>query len=292
MPPRRRLKAVESDAEPEATKPQITMQMMVIEPEKAAEWMGRNTHNRPLSGVHSGDIASVMERGEWIPTHQGIAFDENLVLIDGQHRLAAIVESGIPTEMAVFWGVPAKAFEVIDTHRRRSASDVLAIDGHVSTSQLSGAASMLELYNLWIAGRTRATRIKKLSNSQVKSIVDAHAGLPSAVRMAGPALKALKIAPSAAIVAAYLLIKRNEEDAAEFFALLRSGAEMSEHHPILRLRERFITAKARIRSDMETIEQLALIIKAWNFWREGRDVMVLVWRYRGDEGVEEMPVPA
>jgi len=34
-------------------------------------------------------FAEAMRRGEWMVTHQGIAFDTQGVLVDGQHRLAA-----------------------------------------------------------------------------------------------------------------------------------------------------------------------------------------------------------
>ncbi|HEY5050458.1 MAG TPA: hypothetical protein VII50_06125, partial [Acidothermaceae bacterium] len=67
--------------------------VQTITPAKAAEWLEANTTNRPVSRTVVRSFAEAMKRGEWIVTHQGIAFDVSGVLIDGQHRLAAVVEA-------------------------------------------------------------------------------------------------------------------------------------------------------------------------------------------------------
>jgi hypothetical protein len=59
-------------------------------------------------------------------THQDIAFDSNGVLVDGQHRLAAIIEADLPVEMTVFTDVEPDNFDVLDTGEKRNAADVLA----------------------------------------------------------------------------------------------------------------------------------------------------------------------
>src|SRR6185503_17546608 len=73
-----------------------------------------------------------MRRGEWMVTHQGIAFDTRGVLVDGQHRLAAIIEADVPVELTVFTDVGEGTFDVLDIGKRRSAADVLAIEGEKS----------------------------------------------------------------------------------------------------------------------------------------------------------------
>ena len=83
------------------------------------------------------DFAAAMRRGEWRVTHQGIAFDTTGVLVDGQHRLAAIVEADIPVEVTVFTEVPERAFDLLDTGKRRNAAAVLAIEGEKSAVMLA-----------------------------------------------------------------------------------------------------------------------------------------------------------
>jgi hypothetical protein len=77
---------------------------------------------------HVDYLAGCISRGEWLLTHQGIAFAPDGRLLDGQHRLMAIVKSGLPVQIQVSMGVQPDTFDVIDTGSvKRSASDVLHV---------------------------------------------------------------------------------------------------------------------------------------------------------------------
>jgi hypothetical protein len=108
-----------------------------ITPVKAAEMLAANTANRPLSRSTVRAFAEGMRRGDWLVTHHGIAFDTAGVLVDGQHRLAAVVEADLPVEMAVFTDVEPDTFDVLDTGKKRNAADVLAIEGEKSATLLA-----------------------------------------------------------------------------------------------------------------------------------------------------------
>lgn len=102
-----------------------------ITPALAREWLKANTDNRPLRSGHVDALRSAFERGEYKQTHQGIAFDDRGVLLDGQHRLQAIALIDDPDAsfpMLVSRGMPRDTFEVIDTGSSvRTVSDVLRI---------------------------------------------------------------------------------------------------------------------------------------------------------------------
>jgi len=94
----------------------LRSKLQTVTPKKAAEWLEANTANRPISTSVVRGFAEAMRRGEWVVTHQGIAFDVNGVLIDGQHRLAAIVEADVAVDLTVFTDVAG------GTLRRRSVA--------------------------------------------------------------------------------------------------------------------------------------------------------------------------
>ena len=96
-----------------------------ITPFIAKIYLKANTDNRPLRPSHVKTLAYDMKNGHWQVTHQGIAFDDTGRLIDGQHRLHAIVEAGVPVEMSVTRGCSASAFSILDRGANRSASDIL-----------------------------------------------------------------------------------------------------------------------------------------------------------------------
>jgi hypothetical protein len=108
-------------------------QMVDVTPKLAREWLRFNTNNRPLRPSHVEALRASFERGEYVFTHQGIAFDSDGAVADGQHRLTAIslLPDGWSFPMLVTRGLDREtAFPVIDAvQAKRSTSDVLGIDG-------------------------------------------------------------------------------------------------------------------------------------------------------------------
>lgn len=99
-----------------------------ITPLTARKWLvDHNTNNRRLRMWWAQAMAAAMARGEWITTHQGVAFTESGRLVDGQHRLEAICQYGSPVEMFVFRGVPDNAFKVIDVGVKRKTEDLTGL---------------------------------------------------------------------------------------------------------------------------------------------------------------------
>lgn len=98
-----------------------------ITPSVASEWLQCNQGNRPLRRTWVENFKDVFSRGEYITTHQGVAFSEDGTLLDGQHRLTAIAEmpAGFSVSMLVATGLPAKAFMALDQGGKRTASDIL-----------------------------------------------------------------------------------------------------------------------------------------------------------------------
>ena len=103
-------------------------QWMTITPEQAAEWLKSiNTRNRNISLRKVAQYAADMRNGNWQSTHQGIGFYEDGTLSDGQHRLAACVDSAVPLGVFVTFGIPVGAASGIDAHRPRSTADQVRI---------------------------------------------------------------------------------------------------------------------------------------------------------------------
>lgn len=99
----------------------------LITPNQAGKYLQLNTSNRKLRKTLVSQYARDMVSGNWRLTHQGIAFDCRGTLLDGQHRLAAIVESGLPVQMLVTRGVDSRHQLAMDDHAKRSAGDALTL---------------------------------------------------------------------------------------------------------------------------------------------------------------------
>ena len=87
--------------------------------------------------------AADMTAGKWLITHQGIAFDEEGNLLDGQNRLWAIVRANVPVKMQVSTGVEGdgkiRPMDVIDNGMTRSLGNQLRISHGYSNANEAAA---------------------------------------------------------------------------------------------------------------------------------------------------------
>lgn len=120
-------------------------QIMTISPALAEEWLKKNTFNRRISPQSVSKYASDMVSGKWTLNHQGIAFDDKGVLVDGQHRLHAIISACVSVDMMVTWGASRIG---VDELRVRSTQDVIAfgeLSDWLSNRSIQVAKAMIEI---------------------------------------------------------------------------------------------------------------------------------------------------
>jgi len=103
-------------------------QFMQVTPDMAREWFQLSGGNPRGFRKHWAQyLADALKRGEWLLTHQGVAISESGVLIDGQHRIWAIMNTGISATLLVVTGVPDESALVIDRGLKRTYADVIGI---------------------------------------------------------------------------------------------------------------------------------------------------------------------
>ena len=107
--------------------PDLDLAIVTITPELAQEWLDRGGNNRKITRRRIEAMTAAIQRGEWQLTGEAIKLDDEGRVRDGQNRLHAIVQAGIPVRSVVARGVSEDAFEVMDTGRSRNAADVLHI---------------------------------------------------------------------------------------------------------------------------------------------------------------------
>lgn len=96
-----------------------------VTPKIAQMYLLKNSKNRKIRKSVVSSFVGIIKRGEWKLTHQGIAISEDGFLLDGQHRLHAVIESGTPVLMNVSTGVDSSTFEAIDGGIKRTIGDRL-----------------------------------------------------------------------------------------------------------------------------------------------------------------------
>ncbi|MBX7221976.1 MAG: hypothetical protein K1Y36_18640 [Blastocatellia bacterium] len=108
--------------------------LVLVTPQQAAAWLEANHNNRPLNKPYVEELARYLVQGTFQTTHQGIAFDQQNRLRDGQHRLTAIVQTGIAAQLLVATGLSEAELQAIDDGRKRTTQQVLVMLGNPATS--------------------------------------------------------------------------------------------------------------------------------------------------------------
>jgi hypothetical protein len=260
----------------------LNLEVLAITPLQAQAWLDRGGLNRHPSRRRVQAYAAAMRRGEWILTGDSIKLDEQGVVRDGQQRLMAIVEAGVPITSLVVRNVSPSAFDVIDSGRPRGAWDVLGMHGF--TNRFATAAATRGLVLIEHFGRFDVRTFEAsqyLSTVRILAYAEAHRD---------ELTEALKLAEHIRVVGhfygggglwaiLFALLLRANHDAAHLFAeALATGANLEVDSPILRLRSRMLDPRNVPNSVDERETALAIGIKAWNAWRAGERVEQLMWR--------------
>jgi hypothetical protein len=112
-------------------------------PEDATALLALNTRNRPLSRSQVEMHKKRLLAGTFVLTPDAIAFDTNGALIEGQHRLTAVAESGVAALFFVAVGLPPDTFLALGQGKLRSTSDNLALKGHKNAHLRAAITSVL-----------------------------------------------------------------------------------------------------------------------------------------------------
>lgn len=265
---------------------------MVIEitPELAGDWLQRNEINRPLREVTVKKYAAIILNDRWQLNGDTIKFSPKGDLLDGQHRLTAIIVSGVTVPCFVAFNIDQDSFTTLDRPKKRSIADVLALMGEKNTGQF---AAVLSWYWKYSNGRTRVHGPEGWPEpDDILVTLKENPGLRDSLNAVSSGKFKLLSGLTALALTHYVLGSLDAEARDEFFGLLAVPAGLDEYHPIWKLRDRLIQDHLN-RTKMAQHERIAIIFKAWNAWRTGRDIRVLAWRGGSGTGTgaEAFPEP-
>lgn len=258
---------------------------MKVTPIIAEKWMGKNSDNRHLRPERVLQYSQAMTAGDWTFGVDAIAFNGRGKLVNGQHRLAAIIMSGTSQEMLVMEGLPTSAKLHMDIGLKRQLSDYLQMEmGEKSTSTL---AAILGFVSRWSSesdgveggrGHPRVDEMLTLFNADKE-------GYREATLIAGRTSNTPYLVPRIRGGLYYIFARSDAESADEFFSQLNSGANLLEGSPVLILRNT-LTAQQGKQARLKSNWRVAVTIKAWNAFQGGDSIQRLSFH-----GGETMPVP-
>ena len=257
-----------------------------VTPALAREWLGFNTHNRnPRQRVTEAYAADMMA-GKWQWNGESIKFAADGALLDGQHRLAAIIEADVTIPMLVVRGLPNETQDTVDGGAKRRFSDVLALRGEGAPVAL---AAITRRVTLWEAGARKSEGFRVTTNAQMLQTLEKYPWLRDITLPSVHVSKDSGLPVSVTGLCWWLFSQLNSEDTDFFFGRLRDAQHLSKGDGIYELL-RLLRESKNVRGERSLTYLTAITIKAWNAYRDGEKLGLLTFR-RGGASPERFPEP-
>lgn len=257
--------------------PSLTAGVERVTPTTAEEWLGKNQSNRPVRERVVAAYARDMAAGRWRLSGEGVKFAASGRLLDGQHRLHAVVRAEVPVSMLVVRGLAEDTQLVMDSGAGRTASDALRLRGETAYSNLAAAARLAIQYE---AGRLTGNG-DKVTHTEIIDFIEANQDLRYSVELAGSWRHGIDVPMSVLSIAVWQLYRISAEDCLSFFSQLANKTNLRSGDPILALLNRLTEVRRNSRR-LDRADFLSLIFRAWNYWRTRKAVQTLPIATRGD----------
>jgi hypothetical protein len=244
----------------------------LITPDKAAELIGTNLHNRRKKEQKINQYAADMAAGKWHPESASLKWSWDKVLLDGQNRLIACIQADAPFGTLVQTGLDPASQPHIDVGAVRTMGDVFKMAGVPDPNNIASAISLRARYESIVdSGQTIIEKRLPMTRAEALQYLDAHPQIEkmsSVGRSMYPAAPGIQRAVWLAGVS--MAAEVDEPGVRTFAARFTAGDIRGPGDPVLAL----IRYAASLNSPKEQaraqkvknagIRNLTAFVKAWN----------------------------
>lgn len=267
-----------------------------VTPQVASELLAASEHvmQRTYVQRRSERFAHDMRNGNWRVTHQPIAISPDGAVLDGQHRLHAVILADATVTMLVAYDIDPTTFAVIDTGTSRGTHDALKIAGIPNAGLKASVARQLLAYDA-VVGTTLSLNhaARDLTTTDVQAVFDTPRGelIFAAEALGQRVSKAFgRFGLRSWTAVAWVIMEESElSDSvrAEFWQRFTDGAMLAPGSPILALRRWIMseTGLGGVTTHDRPAHVIANTIKAVNDYTLGLERQIVTWR----QGREAMP---
>ena len=245
----------------------------IITPELAKAYLGLNTKNRRKRDRRIESYARDMRAGSWVMTGEAIKFAPSGRLLDGQNRLSAVIEAGIPVRMSVLRNVPESAMPLMDAGIIRNRADAVYLEGLVANpSNAKDLAAAVVVHRAWGLGELTNVASKPgrnaSTNAEAVEHAIAHPGLAAAAEFGRKMYHHLRLPLGAYAVAKMEFDAIDPEASADFFDRIATMRTEGKGDPIATLFRR-VGQEHEAGKGVRAGLALFFLFRAWNAYRDG-----------------------
>lgn len=257
----------------------ITAEFEDVTTQMAAELLDNNESNRALRARKVAEYAADIRSGNWHTTGASIVIGQDGRLLDGQHRLAAILDTGQPLTLLVVRGAESASQVAMDTGLKRNLTDHLKMRGEANTVIL---ATSLRHHWRWVSDEHSTEARSNATHAELMSSLERNPSLRIIVPYAAKIYQAVGLPAGLAGAMTHQLRMIDAEHMRGFFEEVLSGELLEHGSPTLTLRNWLLTQRSNTggRRPYQSIYH-AVTVKAWNAWVNGVDLRQLKWKKGG-----------
>jgi hypothetical protein len=243
-------------------------EVVTLTPVLASLLLQRNTNNRNIMRMNGESICNDILAGRWQFNGESIVVADTGLLIDGQHRCHAVVQTGKSITVSLVFGAKEDARYTIDIGSPKTASNFLHMKGFKDCNNMAAAIALIIQYqkdgNI-PKGYTRPTKTEIVQNAEELRGIQTSIDFVSGAKALG--------SRSVLAFCHYIFKKRAGAVAAdEFISKLIGGEGLRKGDPIYYCRERLIA----MRGTSIAGDKAGIIFKAWNHWRLGDTITKII----------------
>lgn len=278
-------------------KNKIYTKNVFITPEYAEKLLQKNVCNRPLTQKTVAWYAHQMITGQWTISGQTISISDKGTLLDGQHRLAALIKANVCLWFTIAYDVPSDSFINYDSLKSRSSRDAFSIAEIPNYTQI---ATLISGYNAIITGqiaslgfgfqleKSRGVGIEKsrlkFTNKEMLELYYSNSELFQEVNRYAVSFSKNKKLFRISQIGAFMYYLINDkmhpkEKVFEFFRQLHTNENVT-NKTIFYLREKLID-DAMAQYKMLPRMKYVFLVKTWNAYISGKELKL--FRYSEED---------
>lgn len=277
---------------------QVNSKIERITPKIAARMLKRslNVHQRDLSQVNVDIFANAMLRGKWEFNGAPIIIGTGGKLLDGQHRLRALIQSGISREFVVVRGVASDTFGTIDTGARRGLKDVLSIGNEKNAPIL---ATAINTHAAYTNGRSFATKMRRHSATypELVTYLEENPSLRGSVKFvagfANKLINMIKLSRGSLAALHALFSSKDRPYADEFITKLVNGEDFTRgktDQPVKAVRSKLIADATQRAASLSQSQKCVVVTLGWNAARANNTIDRFQVSARGKAATREIEI--
>lgn len=213
-----------------------------ITPEISFEILSsRNSINRSMKVVKVEQLVADILANNFVVNGESIIFSDSGQLLDGQHRLTACAQAGMPIISNVAFGIKAGARETLDQGKSRSAGDILGMEDCPYSNVVAAIAR--NYFGYTRGDRTNLTRTTNISTAQILEVVRSYPHIIEIAKWAGHHANNVRGFASASIlgIARAILEPVYGDEAVFFLDRVALGDNIGSDDPAYAVRKRLST---------------------------------------------------